>query len=55
MDFYTEENLRELKATLEEEGYTGDIVIEHEMAGRADRNADLKDAKIYLENIISQI
>ncbi len=40
---------------LKDNGYTGDIVIEHEMAGRADRDADIRDTKIYLEKIIADV
>ena len=48
-------NFRRLIEQLKEFDYDGDIVIEHEMANRADRNADIKEAKLYLENIISEI
>jgi sugar phosphate isomerase/epimerase len=48
-------NFLRLFQQLKEFGYEGDIVIEHEMEGRADRDGDIKNAKIYLENIISKI
>ncbi|MBE6606024.1 MAG: sugar phosphate isomerase/epimerase [Ruminococcaceae bacterium] len=48
-------NFRRLIEQLKEFGYAGDIVIEHEMEGRADRNADIAKSKIYLENIISEV
>ncbi len=35
--------------------YNGDIVIEHEMAGRADRDEDIRRAKIYLETLIVKV
>ena len=48
-------NFRRLIEQLKEYGYEGNIVIEHEMKGRADRNADIAEAKVYLENIISDV
>jgi len=36
-------------------GYTGDIVIEHEMYNRPDRDGDIIKAKNYLETIINKI
>ncbi len=36
-------------------GYKGDIVIEHEMKGREDRDADIIAAKEYLEEVISEV
>ena len=48
-------NFRRLLEQLKEFDYKGDIVIEHEMAGRADRNADIAETKVYLENLISEI
>lgn len=40
---------------LKDSGYTGDIVIEHEIAGTPDRDGEIKAAKKYLEDIISKI
>ena len=48
-------DFRRLIQQLKDVGYQGGIVIEHEMAGRADRDADIAEAKIYLEKIISEI
>ena len=36
-------------------GYSGDIVIEHEMRGREDRDADIIASRKYLEEIIEGI
>lgn len=44
-----------LLTQLKEVGYKGDIVIEHEMKGREDRDADIIAAKGYLEEIISEV
>ena len=41
--------LRQLK----DFGYKGDIVIEHEMYTRNDRDGDILRSKEYLENIIA--
>ena len=43
--------LRQLKKY----GYEGDIVIEHEMSGRADRGADILRAKAYLETLVNKV
>lgn len=43
--------LRQVK----EAGYKGDIVIEHEMYDRDDRDQDIKNAKIYLETLINKV
>ena len=40
---------------LKEGGYEGDIVIEHEISGTADRTAEIIEAKKYLEEIIGRI
>ncbi len=40
---------------LKDFGYEGDIVIEHELHGRQDRNADIIKTKAYLEQIISEV
>ena len=44
-----------LLTQLKKIGYKGDIVIEHEMKGREDRDADIIAAKGYLEEIISEV
>lgn len=46
-----EKLLRQLK----EIGYKGDIVIEHEMRDRADRDGDILASKAYLENLIEKV
>ena len=46
-----EKLLRQLK----EFGYKGDIVIEHEMYDRPDRDSDIREAKDYLEKLINKI
>ena len=43
--------LRQLK----EFGYNGDIVIEHEMYSRPDRDGDIRKAKEYLEALIKKV
>lgn len=43
--------LRQLKQI----GYRGDIVIEHEMPNREDRDADILAARKYLENMIERV
>lgn len=48
-------NFRRLLEQLKEFNYQGDIVIEHEMAGRADRDADIRATKVYLEKMIAEI
>ena len=40
---------------LKEIGYKGDIVIEHEMYSRPDRDGDLINSKKYLENLIDKV
>ena len=40
---------------LKEFGYKGDIVIEHEMYDRNDRDGDILAAKTYLENLINKV
>ena len=40
---------------LKDLGYEGDIVIEHEMAGRENRDEDIRRAKIYLETLIIKV
>lgn len=40
---------------LKDIGYQGDIVIEHEMAGRENRDEDIRRAKIYLETLIIKV
>ena len=40
---------------LKDLGYAGDIVIEHEMAGRENRDEDIRRAKIYLETLIIKV
>lgn len=40
---------------LKDIGYKGDIVIEHEIKGRDDRDADIIASKKYLENIIEKV
>lgn len=40
---------------LKEEGYDGDIVIEHEMDRSKERDKELTDAKKYLEAIIAEV
>lgn len=44
-----------LISQLKDGGYEGDIIIEHEMSGTADRNKEIIEAKKYLEEIISRI
>ncbi len=44
-----------LLVRLRDAGYKGDIVIEHEMAGRADRDADILASKAYLEGLIKKV
>ena len=44
-----------LLVQLKEIGYKGDIVIEHEMKGRDDRDADILKAKKYLEELIEKV
>jgi sugar phosphate isomerase/epimerase len=48
-------DFEKLLAQLKAFGYNGDIVIEHEMYGRPDRDGDIKKAKVYLENLINKI
>ena len=40
---------------LKEIGYSGDIVIEHEMYSRPDRDGDILKSKEYLEKLIEKI
>ena len=40
---------------LKEMGYQGDLVIEHEMDGREDRDGDIIASKAYLESIIERV
>ncbi len=40
---------------LKEFGYKGDIVIEHEMYDRENRDEDIRQAKIYLEKLINKV
>ena len=44
-----------LLVQLKEIGYKGDIVIEHEMKGRDDRDADILKSKKYLEELIEKV
>lgn len=46
-------DFRRLLTQLKESGYTGDIVIEHEMYTRPDRDGDIKQTRKYLEALIS--
>ena len=48
-------DFRRLIEQLKEIGYTGDMVIEHEMPNRPDRDADLLAAKAYLEGLIGEV
>ena len=48
-------DFRRLIQQLKDFGYTGDLVIEHEMARRPDRDADLLAAKAYLEALIGEV
>lgn len=48
-------DFEKLFTQLKDAGYKGDIVIEHEMKGREDRNADIIEAKKYLEEIIKKV
>ena len=48
-------DFKRLMCQLKENGFPGDIVIEHEMSGTADRNAEILDAKKYLEAIIAEV
>ena len=45
----------ELLLMLRDFGYDGDIVIEHEMYNRPDRDGDILSAKKYLEEIIARV
>jgi sugar phosphate isomerase/epimerase len=40
---------------LKELGYTGDVVIEHEMYSRPDRDGDMLKAREYLEKLIKEL
>ena len=40
---------------LKEFGYTGDVVIEHEMYSRPDRDGDILKAREYLEELIKEL
>ena len=40
---------------LKELGYTGDVVIEHEMYSRPDRDGDILKAREYLEKLIKEL
>ena len=40
---------------LKDSGYTGDVVIEHEMYSRPDRDGDILKARDYLETLIKNI
>ena len=44
-----------LLTQLKELGYKGDIVIEHEMYSRPDRDGDILRSKAYLEALIKKI
>ncbi|MBE6705189.1 MAG: sugar phosphate isomerase/epimerase [Ruminococcaceae bacterium] len=48
-------NFPRLMEQLKENGYEGDIVIEHEMSGTADRNREIIEAKQFLEDIIAKV
>ncbi len=48
-------DFKNLITQLHESGYAGDITIEHEIQGTADRDAEIKDAKKYIENIINEV
>lgn len=48
-------DFRRLLCQLKDNGYTGDIMIEHEMGDRLDRDADLLRSKAYLEDLIAQV
>ena len=44
-----------LKEIVEARGYEGDIVIEHEMYSRPDRDGDILRSKEYLEKLIAKV
>ena len=48
-------DFKRLFVQLKEIGYDGDIVIEHEMYTREDRDSDIVEAKEYLEKIIDEV
>jgi len=48
-------DFEQLLSQLKNFGYEGDIVIEHEMYTRDDRDGDILRAKEYLEKIISEV
>ena len=48
-------DFEKLISQLKEGGYEGDIIIEHEIAGTADRAKEIIEAKKYLEEIIAKI
>ena len=48
-------NFKQLLTQLKELGYKGDVVIEHEMHTRPDRDGDIIQSREYIENIISEI
>ncbi len=48
-------DFKALITKLKEHGYDGDIVIEREIPYGEERNRQIKESKIYLENIISEV
>jgi sugar phosphate isomerase/epimerase len=48
-------NFKQLLTQLKEFGYKGDVVIEHEMHARPDRDGDIIRSREYIEGIISEI
>ena len=48
-------DFEKLFVQLKEAGYEGDIVIEHEMYSRPDRDGDILRSKEYLEKLIAKV
>ena len=48
-------DFKRLLAQLKELGYEGDVVIEHEMYSRPDRDGDILKAKGFLEDLIKEL
>lgn len=48
-------DFKKLISQLKGGGYTGDITIEHEIAGTPDRDREIIEEKKYLENIIAEV
>ena len=48
-------DFKRLLAQLKELGYEGDVVIEHEMYSRPDRDGDILKAKVFLEDLIKEL